>query len=89
MEMEFDESKSQRNIELRGLSFELVAEFDFEGAIEVEQAVSGEQRYFALGHIGARLHALVYTLRGDVVRIVSLRKANKREICRYEQFRRS
>ena len=59
MEVEFDESKSQRNIELRGLSFELVAGFDFEGAIEVEQVVSGDQRYFALGHTGARLHALV------------------------------
>jgi uncharacterized DUF497 family protein len=49
--------------------------------------VGGEQRNFALGFIDARLHALVYTLWGEVVRIVSLRKANKREVRRYEQFR--
>ncbi len=88
MEIEFNAAaKNQRNIELRGLSFDLAAGFDFEGAIEVEQVVEGEHRYFALGFIGARLHALVYTLRGEVVRIVSLRKANKREVRRYEQFR--
>lgn len=87
MEIEFDAAKNQRNIELRGLTFDLAAGFDFEGAIEVEQVVEGEQRYFALGFIGARLHALVYTLRDEVAGIVSLRKANKREVRRYEQFR--
>lgn len=74
------------NIELRGVSFELAAKFDFDGAIEVEQEVNGEQRYFALGHIGPRLYALVYTLRINIVRVISLRKANKREVRRYEQF---
>ncbi|MCK0164335.1 BrnT family toxin [Marinobacter sp. S6332] len=86
MKIEFDNAKNERNIKLRGLSFELAAKFDFDGAIEVEQVVSGEQRYFALGHIGPRLYALVYTLRTDFVRVISLRKANKREVRRYEQF---
>jgi len=85
MNIEFDNAKNQRNLELRGLSFALVAEFDFDGALEVEQAVEGELRYFALGRIDGRLHALVYTLRGDAVRVISLRKANKREVRRYEQ----
>ena len=89
MDIEFDSRKSQRNIELRGISFDLAADFDFEGALEVEDSRDGETRYFALGYIGNRLHALVYTLRGDVVRIISLRKANKREVSRYEQTTRS
>jgi len=86
MKIEFDNAKNERNIELRGISFELAAKFDFDGAIEVEQEVNGEQRYFALGHIGPRLYALVYTLRINTVRVISLRKANKREVRRYEQF---
>lgn len=70
---------------LRGIDFALAAEFDYENALEVEQVVNGETRYFALGHIGSRLHALVYTLRGDAVRVISLRKANSREVQHYEQ----
>lgn len=41
MKIEFDNAKNERNIKLRGLSFELAAKFDFDGAIEVEQVVSG------------------------------------------------
>lgn len=86
MKIEFDSAKNQRNIESRGLGFALAAEFDFEGALEVEQVVEGELRYFALGYVGSRLHALVYTMRSDTVRVISLRKANKREVRRYEQI---
>lgn len=59
MKIEYDESKNQHNIETRRLAFTLVYRFDFDGVLEVEQLVSGEVRYFALGHIGDRLHALV------------------------------
>ena len=62
-----------------------MTEFDFENALEIEQVIDGKVRYFALGHIGSRLYALVYTLRGDALRVISLRKANKREVKRYEQ----
>ena len=86
MQIEFDDAKDERNQRLRGISLALAAEFDFEEAIEVEQLVDGEQRFFALGPINGRIHALVYTLRGDTVRVISLRKANKREVRRYEQF---
>lgn len=55
----------------------------------MEQDVGGERRYLALGHIDNRFHALVYTLRGDAVRVISLRKANSREVMRYEQIRES
>ena len=44
---------------------------------------SGEERVFALGYIGNRLHAIAYVERGEVTRIISLRKANPREENRY------
>jgi len=44
-----------------------------------------EDRFCALGHIGARLHALVFTPRGEAMRVISLHKANKREEVRYER----
>ncbi|MBB2917138.1 BrnT family toxin [Cupriavidus alkaliphilus] len=45
----------------------------------------GETRYIAYGPIGARLYCLVFTLRGDTLRAISLRKASSREMRDYEQ----
>jgi uncharacterized DUF497 family protein len=38
----------------------------------------------ALGNIGGRLHALIYTGRSGRIRIVSLRKTNNKEVARYK-----
>ncbi|WP_306847759.1 BrnT family toxin [Cupriavidus necator] len=45
----------------------------------------GETRYVAYGPIGPRLYCLVFTLRGDTLRAISLRKANAREVRDDEQ----
>ena len=45
----------------------------------------GEDRFQALGMIDGRLHLLVFTMRGDVLRAISLRKANARERKRYDE----
>ena len=44
-----------------------------------------ERRFQALGYIGDRLHMLVFTPRNSKVHVISLRKANPREVRRYEQ----
>ncbi len=87
MEIEYDTAKSERNIALRGLSFDLAHEFDFGTALVAEQIREGqsEQRWVAIGFIGERLHVLVYTFRGDALRVISLRKANQREVSKYDQ----
>lgn len=38
-----------------------------------------EPRWIAIGLIGTRLHVAVYTVRSGVIRVISLRKANRRE----------
>ena len=43
----------------------------------------GEQRYRAFGFIGNRLYCVVYVDRNEVRRIISLRKANAREVNEY------
>ena len=45
----------------------------------------GEQREIAIAYIGRRLHVVVYVQRSLARRIISLRKANKREIERYAE----
>jgi uncharacterized DUF497 family protein len=45
----------------------------------------GEVRHRACGPIDGRLHMLVFTPRGEVLRAISLRKANAREAKRHDQ----
>jgi uncharacterized DUF497 family protein len=49
----------------------------------------GEERFIALGYIEKRLFSMVFTVRGDVLRIISLRKANNREVLDYEKYTQS
>ncbi len=63
MEITYDAAKNARNVEERGLSFELVHAFDFQTALFVvdDRKEYGEVRHRGLGLIGERVHALVFT----------------------------
>lgn len=87
VELEYDTRKNEANIRLRGLSFELVRQFDFESSLtwrDTRQPYP-ETRFIALCLIGARAHVVVYTETDQGIRVISLRKANFREQSRYEQ----
>jgi len=81
----YDPAKSERNITLRGLSFELVSEFEWETSLIAEDIRKdyAEKRYQALGLIGLNLHMLVFTLRAELIHVISLRRANQRERKKY------
>jgi len=86
MKIEFDPAKNAKNILERGISFELAAEFDLATAkiwADTRKDYS-EERFIALGYIGERLFSFVFTVRGEVLRVISLRKANSREVKNYE-----
>jgi uncharacterized protein len=91
VEIAFDPVKNARNIEARGLSFERAADFDFESALFAEDIRRDyrERRIRALGFLDGRLHALVFVETGPGIRVISLRKANRREVKRYEKASQS
>jgi uncharacterized DUF497 family protein len=91
MLLEFDPAKNARNIRERGISFERFADIDFGAAVTLEDRRKsyGEQRLRVLAHIDGRLHAAVITPRGERIRVISLRRANKREERTYAQERQS
>lgn len=86
MPISFDPQKNERNIAQRGIPFEFVEDFEWDNALVVEDLRKdyGERRFQALGLIAGRLHALVFTPRAGLVHVISLRKANRREIKLYE-----
>lgn len=87
--IEFDPAKSARNVATRGLPFEKAAGFDWETALVVEddRRDYGESRFRALGMIEGALHAMAFTPRRAGIRVISLRRANRRERKLYEQTR--
>lgn len=87
MNVTFDPAKNDRNIRLRQLSFERAADFDFETAlVDIDRRRDyGETRIVALGYLDGRLHVLCYLETETGIRVISFRKANSREIVRYEK----
>ena len=87
MEITFDPAKNAANIALRGLGFEQVMDFDFQTAIFTvdDRHDYGETRFRSLGILAGRLHALVFVETARGIRVISFRKANKREVQWYEQ----
>lgn len=85
IEYEWDEGKRLSNQVKHGVDFSEVAGFEWDTAVIQSSPRGGELRHAALGFIGERLHYLVFTIRGNNRRIVSLRKANQRELRRYER----
>lgn len=81
MEITYDSAKNDRNIRERGLSFERVAEVDFNTALMFPDTRKeyGETRYIALCYLDGRLHTETQT----GIRIISFRKANAREATRH------
>jgi uncharacterized DUF497 family protein len=79
--IEFDPQKDARNITLRGISLAaaeaLLSGFTVEWTDERRDY--GEARIIAIGEIGGLEHICVYTRRGEAVRPISLRKANRKE----------
>jgi uncharacterized protein len=65
----FDPAKNERNIAERSLSFERVADLDWEIAVAVEDDRKdyGERRLRVMALLGPRLRAAVITYRGQAM----------------------
>ena len=83
---EWDEDKSAENLRLRGFSFDLVERFDWTTALTRRNLhIESEDRWVSLGLVAERMYVVVWTPRGPYTRIISMRKANDREVARYAQ----
>jgi uncharacterized protein len=78
---EWDEAKREENLRKHGIDF-VGVETLFEGVtatIEDERLDYGEQRFVTFGVMEAMVVAVVHTEQSDTIRIISIRKATKRE----------
>ena len=83
---EWDKSKDKDNQSKNGISFaDTFAVFEDPNAVTIEDFQRGEQRYITIGMDAfGRILVVVYTWRGDNIRIISARKAVRYEVRQYE-----
>ena len=83
---EWDKSKAKENKLKHGVSLaDTFAVFEDPNAITLDDPSTNEQRYITIGMDGfGRILVVVYTWRRDKIRIISARKAVRREVKQYE-----
>ena len=87
MEFEWDQNKSEKCFTERGFDFAYAVRvfFDPDRVVQTDRRYDyGEKRYQLMGKIENRVFVVVYTPRHSTIRIISARKANKREVRHYE-----
>lgn len=90
MEFEWDKVKFQINLAKHGISFVQAADLIRSGDVyQKKSSYQSEERVMATGIIDGRHVTVVYTLRSNVVRIISARIARKKERIDYEQERKN
>jgi uncharacterized protein len=83
---EWDEAKRAANLAKHGVDFTAMARFDWSRHVLFRDGRRdyGEARFLAYAPIDGRLYALIFAYRGPIRRIISLRKANRREQASYQ-----
>ncbi|NPT62535.1 BrnT family toxin [Paraburkholderia elongata] len=85
MQIEFDPVKDQINQGKHGVSLAMAEAFEMDVALvwRDNRFDYSEERFTAFGPIGDRIYSLSFTMRGETLRAISLRKANRREVLKY------
>lgn len=87
MEITFDPHKDVSNQQKHAVSLAEVRHFEWDTAVVWfdKRRDYGENRQIAIGYIGLRLYVIVFVKRDQHLRVISLRKANRREVRRYAE----
>jgi len=84
-DFEFDENKSTSNFAKHGIYFVTAQKiWDDPEYVEVKANSEKESRSLVIGLIGEKYWSAVITYRGNIIRIISVRRSRKLEVELYE-----
>jgi uncharacterized DUF497 family protein len=85
MLVEFDPAKDELNLAKHGVSLALARQLDWDAALVWvdDRFAYGERRMIALAPATSTLYYVAFVDRGEVRRIISLRRAERREVKHY------
>ena len=85
MEFEFDENKSQSNLDKHGIDFlEAQKIWDDLDRAEARSDIGEEKRFIVIGRINLKSWSAIITYREGKTRIISVRRSRKEEISIYD-----
>ena len=83
---EFDENKSASNKQKHGIDFvEAQALWGDENGVIFDANSADEKRYALVSKLSDKMWVTIFTMRGEKVRLISVRRARKEEVRFYEQ----
>jgi len=86
MHFEWDSEKSNSNKTKHGIDFETAQNIWLDNErIEIKAPHPIEDRWIVIGTIEDKVWAAIYTFRGEVIRIISVRRAREKEVKLYEE----
>ena len=84
-EFEYDESKSIANLNKHGIDFDIAQQLWLDpNAVQVQAKCEDELRYLVIARISGKHWSAITTQRGSAIRIISVRRARKKEVELYE-----
>lgn len=88
MTFEYDLYKSNANLDKHGIDFEEAQElWTDEWRLVTVVEHKGERRELLIAHYAGRCWAAIYTMREEKIRIISVRRATKKEVAYYDRKR--
>jgi uncharacterized DUF497 family protein len=86
MSFEWDLEKSIANKEKHGIDFESAKLlWSDENRVEIHAPYPVEDRWILIGKKENKLWTAIFTLRGNAIRIISVRRSRKKEVDLYEE----
>jgi uncharacterized DUF497 family protein len=81
MEFKWDPAKRLTNLAKHGLDFDDVPRLNWDEMtiLEDRRFAYGEKRYWAFGMLDGRLHMIAFTRQEQVIRVISFRRASRKE----------
>lgn len=85
MKFEWDEAKSRINRVKHGISLAEACVLWDEAVLEAESNHPGESRKIAVGKIGGKFWTVIFTIRGETIRLISARRSRDNEKHAYHE----
>jgi uncharacterized protein len=79
MKFEYDQKKAKTNKSKHGISLEEARELWFVPSVELKARTVDEPRFMIIGKINGKFYSCIYTMRGEVIRLISARRSRKAE----------
>lgn len=86
MKFDWDKNKSASNKLKHGIDFEEARKlWDDPSRVEIQASFPDEERFILIGKMRANIWTVIYTIREEAIRIISVRRAREKEASLYGQ----